>query len=316
MKIHEYLQGFDTTSLTTEERVRFVTLARTTANKSVREASVARLIGECIKVVLSIAMKYRRSGVDVTDLVQEGIVVLQEIILGSSYDPARTRLMSYAWRGVEGAIADYVTNNKLDRAPYELGPKAQAHLTRVRGALAALNCLNGDWPTPSQILARIKQADDKVSQEMAEFQVEQCLKILRDGNASQLDAPVKEGGSTSLAGFVASRGYNPEQMMNFHDLLYQADFLEQALEDISQEGKECSARNVEIFRLCCGLTEGQPPLYQAEVARMYSISRERVRQLAAKVLKKVMKRTGMDEAVIHEAVDFLINIAPGLSVAA
>lgn len=312
MNTHEYLRGFNTTPLTNEERVQLVTLARTTSSKSVRDAAMARIIGDCIKVVLSIAMNYRLTEVSVTDLVQQGVLELQKIVLGSNYDPTRVRLMSYAWRAVNGVMAEYVMNNRPDGTPYKLNHKTQSHLTRVCGALAALNCLNGEWPTPSQILARIKQADDKVSQEMAEFQVERCLKILRDSNVSQLDAPVKGDGSTPLAEFIAYRGSNPEQIMDLHDLQHQANLLKRALEEIS---KEYSERNVEIFRLCCGLA-GQRPLQQAEVARKSAISRERVRQLAAKILKMIMDRTGMDETEIHETVDFLINIAPELSVAA
>lgn len=313
MEIHEFLKGFDTAALKPAERIHLVAVARdASASATERKTAMLRIIGDCVKIVIGIAMKYRRFGVPVTELAQEGIVLLQEIILGDNYDPTRVKLITYAKRGVEGVIADYATNNRVGGAPYLLNNNMQARLKRVRKAIAKLNCLLGKWPTVEQILDRVKLSDDTVSSQMDAEQVESCLRIIRDGNAIRLDAPLP-GMDIPFVRAVTVRGANPEQAMALDDLRRESNLLRRALEEIATER---SARDVDIFRLNCGLVPNGQPMRQNKIARIYDVSRERIRQIVDMIKRLARERTGMDETEIHAVVDFMVNTAPGLSAAA
>lgn len=73
------------------------------------EAARATLVQECMPLLSSIAVKYRRWGVPVDELVQEGSIGLLRAI--ERFDPSRGRLRTYAYNWVRAYIREYVVQN-------------------------------------------------------------------------------------------------------------------------------------------------------------------------------------------------------------
>ncbi|MHB8830968.1 MAG: sigma-70 family RNA polymerase sigma factor [Patescibacteria group bacterium] len=310
MEIHEYLKAFNTASLTRAERVELLTVLRNpTSSSKDRDAAFARIIGECVKTVLGIAMQYLRTGTPILDLVQEGVFALHEICLGSAYDPSLSSLMNYSFKAVEGAIRAYALNNMAGGKPFRLTNYMLSRTSRVRSACATLCTQHGQWPSAEQVRDEIHQAEDKLSKNMTLEQVDSALRVIREGEVSSLDAPVhNDQGASPLSNFIIKTGEDPECLMEVRDLASQAELLERTLRQMAEE----NGLDVEIFNLRSGLADCDLPLDEdtmlpslAAIGRQYGISRERVRQRMRRVTRRLVESTGMDSNTICQTIAYL-----------
>jgi RNA polymerase sigma factor (sigma-70 family) len=311
MEIHEYLKAFNTSSLTRDERIEmFAVLRNPMSDEGDRDAAFARIIGECVKAVLSIAMQYLRTGAPILDLVQEGIFALHEICLSSSFDPTRSSLMNYSYKAVEGAVREYAINNMHGGKAYKLSNYMLSRTSRVRSAYATLYTRYGKWPSAEQVRDEIHQAEDKLSKGMTLEQVESCLRVIREGDVSSLDASVYDDGRKPLSNFVIKTGEDPECLMEARDLAAQAELLERELRLLSKK----NGLDVEIFYLRSGLADNEAdlPLDEdtmlptlAAIGRQYGMSRERVRQRMRRVTRRLVESTGMNADEICQTIAYL-----------
>lgn len=320
MEIHEYLKTFNTAPLTKAERIELFAVLRNPASDKERDAAFARIIGECVKTVLSIAMQYLRTGTSILDLVQEGVFALHEICLGSAYDPTRSSLMSYSFRAVEGVIRAHAMNNMPGGKPFRLPNYMLSRTSRVRSAFAMLYTQNGEWPSAEQVRDELHQAKDKLSKNMTLEQVESCLRVIREGEPTSFDAPAHSGNNLPLSNFIIVTGNDPECLMETRDLVSQVDALKSALRQLAKKNRT----DVEIFNLRSGLADNDLDLPMDEdtmlptlaaIGRQYGMSRERVRQRMCRVTRRLVESTGMNSDEICQTIAYLRQNS-SLSVAA
>ncbi|MDD5726714.1 MAG: hypothetical protein PHC53_04935 [Patescibacteria group bacterium] len=311
MEIHEYLKAFNTSPLTSDERVSlFATIRNPASSHKAREAALARVIGEAVKDVLKIAMQYKRTRMPLVDLIDEGVCALYEICLGDAYNPSRGPLMHYCFMAVEGAIRAYALNNMAGGKAFKLTNYMLSRTSRVRCACAMLYNQYGQWPSAEQVRDEINQAKDKLSKNMTLEQVDSALRVIREGEVSSLDTPVYDNQGSPLSNFIIKTGEDPECLMEVRDLASQAELLERTLRQMAEE----NGLDVEIFNLRSGLADNDLdlPLDEdtmlptlAAIGRQYGISRERARQRMRRVTRRIVERTGMNSDEICQTVAYL-----------
>ncbi|MFQ5667394.1 MAG: RNA polymerase sigma factor RpoD/SigA [Candidatus Binatia bacterium] len=220
-----------------------------------------RMIEANLRLVISFARRYRRSGVSFLDMVQEGTLGLIRAV--EKYDPVKevkfgTYAVWWVWQQIGragdvhgGLIRTPVHWNQLRR---KVGRERQRLQTRTGGtvdrtALAAASGVDAD-----QL--------DTMTQEF------QCL---------SLDSPLGSDDDRTLEELIASEGDDPERQAAAVDLSEQ---LEVALAQLPQ-------READILRLRFGTVDSRS-LTLEEVGQRYGVSRERIRQLEARALKQLL----------------------------
>jgi RNA polymerase sigma-32 factor len=225
-----------------------------------------RLVLANLRLVVKIAMEYRRTWTNVLDLIQEGNLGLMQAV--QRFDPYQgVKLSSYAAYWIRAYILKYLLDNiRLVR----LGTtRAQRKLFfRLNKEKRELERL-GIEVEPRMIAERLDVTEDDV------IDMEQRL-----GNSDlSFDAPVREEeGAASFGDFIASGGPSTEQSVADQEL--RRVFLEKVEEFAATLG-ERDRRIIEERILA------EEPKTLQEMGDEFGITRERVRQLEARVVSRL-----------------------------
>jgi len=214
-----------------------------------------KLIEKNLRLVISVAKKYRGMGVHFEDLIQEGNVGLIKVV--EKFDPEMgNRFSTYAtwWirQTVGRAVAD---KGRTVRVPVHMGEKLRK-LARSRGELASAL---GREPTEGEIAGRLGWAEEETRFAMT---------VLLD--ATSLDRPVSTGeGAAEMGEYVADERASRVG----EEVVERAEktLLHGELARLPER-----ARRVLVGRY--GLDGGEP-LTLREMAEELGVSRERIRQL-------------------------------------
>jgi RNA polymerase primary sigma factor len=230
---------------------------RTLYQRARRELAEANL-----RLVVSIAKKYRNRGLPFSDLIQEGNRGLMRAVDKYEYR-LEFKFGTYAtwWirQGIQRAIAD---NARTIRVPcHQIGTLAAVE--RVRGELLAQF---GHEPTVEQIAAVLQVTP------------EEALSLrLVTRNPVSLHEPFGGDGERALEDFLDDRNTTtPGQEVDQHLLR----------DRIAEVLRSLTPREREVIEMRFGLKDGQPKTLE-EVARAYGITRERIRQIEARGLYKL-----------------------------
>jgi RNA polymerase primary sigma factor len=220
------------------------------------------LVKRNLRFVVSVAKKYQNRGLPLIDLIGEGNVGL--LTAARKFDPDQgVKFISYAvWWIRQAILSSLARQGRTVRVPLN----RTADLSRVMRASALLRDKLGREPTPDEV-AQLTG----ISQEI--------VSALLSLNAAdiRLDAPLGADGDRSLI-----ERFSVEEMPNTEEMVlnqFRSQELARALSTLP-------ARDAKILRLYFGLEAGREHTLD-EIGKMLGVTRERVRQLRDRALKRL-----------------------------
>jgi RNA polymerase primary sigma factor len=229
---------------------------------TVYQAAKRQLSSGNLRLVVSIAKKYRNRGLSFLDLIQEGNTGLMRAV--DKYEYRRGyKFSTYAtwWirQAITRAIADQARTIRIPVHMIDV-------LSKLRNAAKMLQQTLHREPTTEEIALA------------AEVTVEEAARVLNIGRSPvSLDRPVGESEDSSFGEFIEDHATQaPAQLAN-------NSVLRQQIETVL---KTLTFREREIIRLRYGLVDGYTYTLE-EVGRIFRVTRERVRQIEAKAVGKL-----------------------------
>lgn len=226
------------------------------------EEARQRLIRSNLRLVISIAKRYRGQGLTFLDLIQEGNVGLMRAVEKFDYRQGN-KLSTYATWWIRQAITRALSyQSRTIRLPVHMGER----LRRVRQVSGQLERELGRKPEPEEIA------------QLLDLSLEQMERVLRAPTYTiSLEKPVGEDGENQLGEFIEDEEIPPPV-----DLILDEELHEQLQEVLWK----LPSRERRIVDLRFGLSDGDPRTLQ-EIAEEFGLSRERIRQIEGEVLRKL-----------------------------
>lgn len=226
------------------------------------EEALERLTKANLRFVVSVAKQYQNQGLSLGDLINEGNLGL--IKAASRFDETRGfKFISYAvWWIRQSILQALAEQSRVVRLPLN----RVGALNKIGKALSALEQEFEREPSAFEIA-------DKV--EMSAFEVTDTLKI--SGKHVSLDAPFNQDEESRLLDVLENEELpSPDNFLMNESLKIE---VERALETLTD-------REAEVIKLYFGLGR-EHPLTLEEIGEMFKLTRERVRQIKEKAIKRL-----------------------------
>ncbi len=223
--------------------------------------AMEELVKRNLRFVISVAKKYQNRGLALTDLIGEGNVGL--MTAARKFDPDQgVKFISYAvWWIRQAILAALARHGRTVRVPLN----RTADLSRIIRTSEALRQELRREPTPEEIAHVTGLSPDIV----------QALAALNTADV-RLDAPLDPDGDRSLIDRFSAEGQDAESQAMEHFL---AEEIDHALGTLPP-------RDAKVLRLYFGLDGGREHTLE-EIGGMLGVTRERVRQLRDRALKRL-----------------------------
>ena len=256
--VRMYLKEIGTVQLLSPEEEYTLAIRKQQGDEEAKQ----RLIEAKLRLVVSIAKRYTGRGMSFLDLVQEGNLGLIKGV--EKFDPEKGfKLSTYAtwWirQSVTRALADQA---RTIRVPVHMVET----INKLSKMQRKLTLELGYEPSIKELAERL---------DMTEQKVQEIMQIARE--PASLETPIGEEDDSNLGDFVADTNVvSPEGNV-------ETVMLREHISTLLQDLKE---RERQVIILRFGLEDGHPRTLE-EVGKEFNVTRERIRQIEAKALRKL-----------------------------
>jgi RNA polymerase primary sigma factor len=254
-----YLKEINKVSLLSREEEDYYARRAAKGEKSAKD----KLISANLRFVVNVAKKYQNQGLPLSDLISEGNIGLMNAI--ERFDPDKGyHFISYAVWWIRQAILKAICEkSRMIRLPLNRANE----LVQIEKAKKTIQSDKNEEPEIREIADAVNMDEDHVTD---------LINISRD--MVSLETPVyAEKDSSILGDFVEDKGYeHPEEEIIGKSLK----------QDVNEVLQTLSEKEREIIQYRFGLN-GRTPLSLKEIGDKYNLTKERIRQIEKKALKRL-----------------------------
>ncbi len=256
--LDKYLQEIGKVDLITAEEE--VNLARKI--KQGDQLALEKLTKANLRFVVSVAKQYQNQGLTLPDLINEGNLGL--IKAAQRFDETRGfKFISYAvWWIRQSILQALAEQSRIVRLPLnKIGS-----INKINKAYAQLEQEHERQPSAEEIGNMLEMSENDVKESMR-----------NSGRHVSMDAPLVDGEDSNLYDVLRSaESPNPD-----------ADLLNESLRtEIERSLATLTPREADVIRLYFGLS-GQHPMTLEEIGETFDLTRERVRQIKEKAIRRL-----------------------------
>lgn len=267
--IKSFLNVLGSSKMLTSQEEQEIGAMLDSEDESIREYAINQLMTSNLRLVTSIAKKYLNRGLDLEDLLQEGSLGLMKAITKFDYKLGH-KFSTYATWWIRQAITRAIADQaRTIRIPVHMVETINKLSKTERQLMQDF----GRDPTPEEL-------SEAMGGQVAGFTPKKIISIKKlNVDPVSLDKPVGKDEESKFVDFVKDNdALNPEQ---FTEKELMGEHIDDILKKFLQEKEE------KIIRMRYGLAPYPHPMTLEEVGKKFNITRERVRQIEAKALRKI-----------------------------